>query len=67
MNAGYVSALEAVVILPKGHHRYSRRELSPHPFMPMPGVHIALHPAAIPPALHSVRRALSLGNADRPE
>ena len=26
-------------IRPKGHYRYSYRGLSPHQFMPMPGVH----------------------------
>jgi hypothetical protein len=26
----------------KGHFRYSHRGLTPHKFMPMPGVHIAL-------------------------
>ena len=31
-------------IRPKGHYRYSYRGLSPHQFMPMPGVHNHIQP-----------------------
>jgi hypothetical protein len=35
-------------ICPEGQTRYSYRGLSPHQFMPMSGVHKALHLTAIP-------------------
>ncbi|MGH8653673.1 MAG: hypothetical protein ACREYE_16560, partial [Gammaproteobacteria bacterium] len=44
----------------RGHYRYSYRGLSPHKFMPMPGVHKALQPTVLPP-LRCGKTAAELG------